>query len=508
MLSRAALTLALVLAACRPEGPRAGITVLLESVPDSLDNRIALSANGQRISQLIAPGLVTFDDQSEVVPDLAESYRMPDPTTVEFTLRPKLTFHDGSPLTSKDVVATFEGLVDPAFKSPKADKFEPIAKVEAVDPRTVRFHLKRAYAPILAELTISIVPESRARMPSARAQDRTPLGAGPFRFVAQPDDEHVELAPFEGYYGGKPAISALHFRVVTDETTRVLELLKGRADLAVNVFSFSVLPALKESPRLRVLARPGTGYAYMVFNTRSGPTADPRVRQALCHAVSVAQVVEYKFHGYAVPATGMLPKDHWAYAPTAGCSVDLAEAGRLLDAAGFPKKPGEPRLTLTLRTSTDRFRKSIALVFKEQLAKADIDVEVRSLEFGTFMNDLRHGNFEVATLKWAAVIEPDLMRQVFSSQYVPTPANNFGGLNRGGYKNPEVDQVLAEAAGASREERKALYAKALRLVDRDLPYLPLWHESTVAVISNRLQDFQPSAQGFLTSLASAREVSP
>jgi len=508
VLRRAALLAILVLAACRPEGPRQGITVVMESSPDSLDDRLALTANGQRLAQLIAPGLITFNDESEVVPALAESFQQLDERTVEFTLRPGLTFHDGTKLTSASVVATFEGLLSGEVKSPKADKFEPIEKVEAVDARTLRFHLKRAYAPILAELSISIVPESRARMPGARAQDRTPIGAGPFRFVSQPDDEHVELAPFDGYYGGKPDISALHVRVVRDETTRVLELLKGRADLVVNATSPAVIPMLEKDPHLKVLSKPGTGYAYLAFNTRSGPTADARVRQAVCHALGVEAIVDFKFHGLATPATGMLPKNHWAYQPTPGCTRDLERTARLLDEAGYPARGKEPRLTLTLRTSTDRFRRSIGLVFKQELAKAGIDVEVRSLEFGTLMNDMRHGNFELAALKWSAVIEPDLLRQVFSSQFAPTKENAFGGLNRGAYKNPEVDRLLADAALSTREERKALYAKAQELIDNDMPYVPLWHESTVAVTSDRLRGFSPSAHGFFTSLAQAHEVRP
>jgi len=496
------------LIACRSESPRQGVTVLLESSPDSLDDRLALTANGQRVAQLIAPGLVTFNDQSEVVPALAASFRFIDARTVEFILRPGLTFHDGTPLTSASVVATFEGLLSGEVKSPKAEKFEPIAKVTAVDAQTVRFSLKRAYAPILAELSLGIVPESRAHLPGARAQDRSPLGAGPFRFLSQPDDEHVELLPFEGYYGGKPDVSAVHLRVVRDETTRVLELLKGRADLSLNATSPAVIPVLEQNPHLQVLQRPGTGFAYLAFNVRSGPTADVRVRQALCHAVGVQAIVDAKFHGLAVPATGMLPRTHWAYHPTSGCARDLARAARLLDEAGYPLRGKAPRLTLTLRTSTDRFRRSIALVFKQELAEAGINVEVRSLEFGTLMNDVRHGNFEVAALKWSAVIEPDLMRQVFSSQSTPTKENAFGGLNRGGYKNPEVDRLLEDAAVATREQRQALYAEAQELLDRDMPYVPLWHEKTVAVLSDRLTGFSPSSHGFLTPLAQAHEVKP
>jgi peptide/nickel transport system substrate-binding protein len=494
-------------AACQPDSPRRGITVLVESPPDSLDDRLALSAIGQRLAQLITPGLVAFDDESRPVADLALSFRAIDATTVEFVLRPDLEFHNGTPLTARDVQATYEGLLRREIPSPRADRLEPVERIEALGDRVVRFHLKRPYAPILAELTIGIIPAARAG--ETELQDRAPVGAGPFRFIARPDEEHIELAPFARYYGGHPRISAVHVRVVRDETTRVLELLKGRADLVSNAVSPAVLPSLRAERHLRVLARPGTGFAYMAFNLRGGAVSDVRVRRAICHLLHTGPIVEHKFHGLAERATGMLPATHWAYAPTTGCAHDPAQAAALLDAAGFPDPDGpggRPRLTLSYKTSSDRFRKSIALVLKEQLELGGIEVDLRALEFGTFFNDVRTGNFEIFTLKWAAVIEPDLLRWVFGSAHIPTAANNFGGLNRGGYSEPELDQLLERASAAAPEERRTLYAEALRILDRELPYVPLWHESSVAVVSNRLEGFEPSAHGFFRPLAAAREV--
>lgn len=491
---------------------------LIESAPDSLDNRLALTASGQRIAQLIAPGLVTLNDRGEPVPDLAREFRTLDEKTLEIILRPRLSFHDGTPLTAEDVRETFEGVIDPAFHSPKADKFEAIARVEAVDPSTVRFHLKRPYAPILAELSISIVPRARARLPAARLQDRAPIGAGPFRFGSQPDEDHFELLPFEGYYLGKPRISKLTIRIVRDQTTRVLELLKGRADLSVASVSPPVFPSLKANPHLQVLERPGGAYAYLGINVRAGPLADRRVRRALCHAIDAKPIIESKFHSSAQLATGMLPSWHWAYAPTAGCHRDLKLAAKLLAEAGYAVPAellggapqlvrSEPQLRLTFKTSSDRFRKSIALVFKQQLAEVGVDVELRALEFGTFFNDVRKGNFELFSLTWSNVVEPDLMRQVFGSAYIPRPDNNFAGLNRTGYSNPELDALLERASRVDRSERKELYARAQTILDADLPYIPLWHESYPAVVSSRLQEFEPSVHGYLWPLARARELS-
>ncbi|HZA13672.1 MAG TPA: ABC transporter substrate-binding protein [Myxococcaceae bacterium] len=468
---------------------------------------MALSAIGQRLAQLITPGLVTFDDESRPVPDLAQSFRQLDATTLEFTLRPDLEFHDGTALTARDVQATYEALLRKRIPSPRADRLEVLERLEALSDRVVRLHLKRPYAAIFAELSIGIVPASRAE--ETGLQESSPVGAGPFRFVARPDEEHIELAPFPRYYRGGPRISTLQVRVVRDETTRVLELLKGRADLVSTGVSPAVLPLIRAQPHLRVLARPGSGFAYMAFNVREGPVSDIRVRQAICHLLHTEPIVEHKFHGLAERATGMLPASHWAYARTPGCAHDPARSAALLDAAGYPDPDGSggrPRLTLSYKTSSDRFRKSVALVLKEQLEQGGIGVDLRALEFGTFFNDVRTGNFEIFTLKWASVIEPDLLRWVFGSAHIPTAANNFGGFNRGGYANRELDRLLERASAVEPEERRALYAEALRIVDRELPYIPLWHESSVAVVSQRLRGFEPSAHGFLRSLAEATEV--
>ncbi len=498
--------------------------VLLESSPDSLDIRLALSTAGQRIAQLISPGLINFDDQSRPAPDLAREYQWLDSRTLEFTLREHLTFHDGTPLTSEDVKATFEGMITHAVPSPRADKLEAIERVEAVAPLTVRIHLKRPYAPMLSELSLGILPRSRALPPDASKQDREPIGAGPFRFAAQPDEEHLVLLPFEGYYGGKPRIRQLLIRTVRDQTTRVLELLKGRADLAVGNVSPSLFPALGANPALRIRSSPGSAYAYLGLNLRSGPLLDPRVRRAICHAIDVKPLLETKFHGFAQPATGMLPGSHWAYAKTAGCQADPARAVELLhqagyagaetsvDAAGAPSARGEAegkrRLHLTMKTSTDRFRKSIALVFQEQLALVGIEMEIRSLEFGTFFNDVRKGNFDLFTLVWSEVIEPDLLRWVYASSNIPGPENAFGGLNRMGYRNRQLDVLLERATQADPDERRALYAGALGLIDADLPCIPLWHERSPAIVSARLLEFEPSPHGYLRPLERAREAAP
>lgn len=147
-------------------------------------------------------------------------------------------------------------------------------------------------------------------------------------------------------------------------------------------------------------------------------------------------------------------------------------------------------------------------MLREQLGQGGVAVEVRSLEFATFFNDVRRGNFELFTLKWASVVEPDLMRGAYHSAHVPSEKNHFGGLNRGALEDAALDALLDEASRVTTPERLRLYARAQERLDELVPVVPLWHEDSVAVVSRRLQDFEPSPHGFFTPLARARQVGP
>ena len=476
----------------------AGVLVLLvDSPPESLDRRMTLSANGQRLASLVQAGLVRIGRSGEVEPDLAERFERIGGTRYRFHLRPGLTFHDGGPLRADDVVYTFDSLRDPAVGSPLGAKYDAIQTVEAVDDTTVDIVLKEPFAPLLLDLTMGIVPR-RMSDPDYAAAHPVPPGAGPFRFVERPDEEHIVLEPFEGYWEGAPQMRRLEVVVVRDETTRVLSLLHGEADLVQGSISPLLLPRLEAAAHLRVLrASPGPGYAYLGFNLRHPILRDVRVRRAFAHAIDRDAIARYKFKGAATPATGMLPEGHWAYGPGRTYDYDPEKARSLLAAAGYPQG-----FHITYKTSTDRFRRSIALIIEKQLEAVGIDVDLRAYEWGTFYGDIKRGNFEITTLKWTPVIEPHLMHWTFHSASIPTEENGWVGGNRGAYRNPEVDRLLDEAAHRlDPTERAARYRRVQEILSEELPYVPLWHEDTIAVVGDRVQGFQLSPWGFLHPLA-------
>ncbi len=506
----ALLLLAPSLGCPRPAWPADTVVLLVESPPETLDRRLALSAVAENVAGLLEPGLLRIADDGRPVPDLAESYEQTDPITYLFTLRRGLRFSDGSPLVAADVAATFESLLSPRLASPLAAKFSALSKVEALDDLHVRVRLRAPLAPFLAEMTMGIVPARRQAAPGETGFGRRPAGAGPFRFVSWPDEEHLLLQANPNYYAGAPPIRHLLVETVRDETTRALALESGHADIAVNAISPPLLARLASVPGIAVLRRPGAGTAYLMFRMDDPRLSHRKVREAIACAIDRQALVRYKLLGYGEVADSLLPPQSWAHGPPRPRpGRDLARAQALLDEAGFPRGPDGFRFTLGLKTSTDRFRRSVAAAIAQELSEAGIRVRQEPLEFGTFFSDIRRGEFQIAAMKWVPILEPDLLYWVFDSASIPAAANGFTGFDREGYRDPVLDGILEAARTApTRRERAADYARAQDILARDLPYFVLWYEDSVAVVRDDIEGFRPSPFGFFDGLATARRVVP
>jgi peptide/nickel transport system substrate-binding protein len=497
----------LILSACpRAAWPPDTVVLLVETPPETLDRRLALSSVAENVSgNLIEPGLIAIADDGRPVPDLAERIDSPDERTYVFTLRAGLRFHDGTPLLADDVVATFESLRDPALGSPLATKYKEIRTIEALDPRTIRFTLDHPFAPFLVDLIMGIVPARQQAAPSEHGFGRAPIGAGPFRFEAWPDDEHLLLAANPDYWGGKPAIGHLLVQTVRDETTRALQLMHGKADFCIGAISPPLYGVLGQSSLLDILSVPGANTAYLMFQLDDPLLHDVRVRTAIAGAIDRQGIVRYKFLGHAQLGASLLPPGHWALDPSlVPPPYDPAGSERLLDEAGHPRTGPGPRFTLNYRTSTDRFRRSIAQVIAYELEKVGIGIRLTPLEFGTFFQEIRKGSFQLASLKWP-VVEPDLLSWVFASWSIPTPENGYTGANRGHYRNAALDTMLDRARlTGSLADRKEAYLDAQRLLATDLPYVILWHEDSTAVVRRGFENFHVSPFGYFSTLATVR----
>ena len=480
-----------------PQSAPHSLVVLIESSPTNLDPRYATDAQSQRLDGLLFSSLVARDDQMVLHGELAESWETPDPQTYIFHLRHDAKFHDGTPLSSRDVKFTMDSILDPATRSPKRGGFRMLASTEAPDPFTVIFHLKEPYASFLWSLARPAI----GIMPANAAADfsRHPIGSGPFRFVRQSQDNEVVVEGNPGYFLGAPKISLIQFRVVPDAIVRALELRKGSADIEISSLSPDIIPALAKQPKLSITERPGTNFAYLGLNLQDAILSHREVRQALAYATDRESIIRYLLHGQARIAGGSLPPNHWAFEPnTAHYTVDPAQAERLLDAAGYPRQKDGIRLHLVLKSSTEEQARLIGAALQEQWASVGVALELRPLELATLLSDVGKGNFQLAYARWVgANNDPDFFEYAFSSKRFPPD-----GANRGHYQNPRIDALTDQIRmEMDQQRRKQLCSETQKILADDLPYIPLWFYDALSVHRRSLGELPLSLTGDYDFLA-------
>ncbi len=474
------------------------VVMLIDSGPLSLDPRIGTDAESERIGSLVFDSLLRRDRHANIQPWLAEWWEVPNPLTYIFHLRPNVRFHNGKTLTSRDVRYTFESLLSGEVRSLKTSTYSWIESIEAPDDLTVVFRLKQPFGSFLWNLTqggLGIIPES------TRGDAGTiPVGSGPFRFAGAQQDQQVILERNPDYWGHKPRMDRVEFKIVPDAVTRALELRKGSADVVLNSLTADMVEVLRREKGLAVEHVPGSSYQYLAFNLQDQRLSQP-VRQAIAHSIDRQAMIEHLWRGMARPADSILPPENWAHAPDLPpYRFDPGKAKELLDGAGLRPGPDGVRLRLVMKTSTDQTARALAAVLQAQLRNIGIALEIRSFEFATFYSDISHGNFDLFSLRWiSGNDDPGILDYCFSSQKLP-PA----GANRGHYVNPELDRLLTDArTAAGIAARRQSYIEIQKILNHDLPYISLWYLDDVAVYNRRLRNLRLSATGnydFLTEV--------
>jgi peptide/nickel transport system substrate-binding protein len=491
----------LILAGCARKPDPNTLVMIIESSPTNLDPRVGVDAQSERIDELLFDSLVRRDEHFNLTPWLAESWEVPDPRTYIFHLHQGVRFHNGQPLTARDVKWTFDSLIGGKLRSAKTSTYAPVDRIDAPDDYTVVFHLKQPFAPLLWNLSdgaIGIVPYA-----SGEDFNRHPIGSGPFRFASAQQDKDVIVERNPDYWATPAKLERVQFKVIPDATTRALELRKQSADIAINALTADTVVALERDRGLTVMESPGTIYAYLAMNLRDSILKDVRVRRAIAYAINVEPVIHYLLRDQARPAYSVLPPQHWAYdANVAKYPYDPQRARQILDEAGYRPVNGI-RFHITFKTSTEESTRLLAAVLQQQLREVGIALDIRSFEFATFFADITKGAYQLHSLRWVGGnLDPDIFEHIFAtSSFAPKRAN------RTFYSNPRVDELIRRAQGTlDQPQRKALYDQIQQIVAEDLPYINLWYLDNVLVHTNRVRGIEMGPSGNYDFLRTAELV--
>ncbi len=497
-----AVLLILPFLSCSPKPSPDTLVMIIENGPANLDPRVGTDAQSERIDMLLFDSLVRRDEHFNLQPSLAERWEIPDPLTYIFHLRSGVRFHDGRPLTSRDVKWTLDSMTSGKIRTPRAAPYRLIDRVDTPDESTVIIRLKEPYAPLLWNLSdgaIGVVPFG-----SDETFSRNPIGSGPFKFVSLSQDKDVVLARNDSYWGERAHVSRVQFLIVPDTTTRALELRKGSTDVAINALTADMVGALQRDPNLIIEKSPGTGYQYLAMNLRDPILKDVRVRQAIAYSIDRQAIIHYLLRDLARPASSVLPPESWAYdANVRTYNYDPERARKLLDEAGYPEHNGV-RFHLTMKTSTEESTRLLAAVLQQQFANVGIALDIRTFEFATFYADVQKGAFQLFSLSWVGGNEdPDIFENIFYSASFPPKR-----ANRGYYSNPKVDALIDEGRRTvDQQKRKEIYAQLQEIIAEDLPYINLWYRDNVLIHTRRVSNIHASHSGNYNFLVTA-ELQP
>ncbi len=464
--------------------------VILGSDPEHLNPGLSTGYPVGAVGANIFSGLVRLNAEGRAEGDLAESWTVSDDNLVyTFTLR-AANFHDGTPVTSADVVYSMTDILA-ANQGRFKTAFAQMASVEAPDPHTVVITLKQPYAPLIGLLTVFDAPVLPKHVyegtdPLTNPANSEPIGSGPFKFATWVRGERIEIVRNDDYFLDKALLDKIIFRIVPQDVARSTALETGEADLLWGFYLPPAdLPRLQANPDLQTWTGITIPALYFVFvNNRTPGLDDARVRQALMYAVDREQIVEQAQGGLGQSASGPFGAGfRYAYDQSTDYRTlypfDPEKARALLADAGVSD--------LTLRFVYDSARGAFAAageIMRDQLRGVGITLELQPVERAVMVDRVYNGDFDLSMQSFTSGGDPAIgYHRIYHSA---DPGTAF--VNATGYANAQVDALLEQAAGlADQDARAAVYDRAMAILAQDVPTMVMFDELASEASSGTLR---------------------
>jgi len=420
---------------------------------------------------------------------LAESYDVSkDGLVYTFKLRAGVKFHDGTEFNAAAVKTNLDRVMNPENRLLRATQFNRIAKVEAVNPLSLRITLKEPFGPFinsLAHASAAIISPA-ALQKWGKDIAFHPVGTGPFEFVEWKQTEAIVGKKFDGYWKkGYPKVDGVSWKPVLENNTRAAMLQTGEADFAYPL-PYEQAAILKKVDKIEVVTTPSIIVRFLSFNMLQKPFDNPKVREAIGYAVNKEALAKVAFSGFAFPAQGFVPQGIQYAVKMDPIPYNPQKARDLLKEAGYPNG-FETTLWSAYNNTTSQ--KVIQFV-QQQLAQVGIKMQVQALEPGQRAEqvdswpDPKTAKVRLYYTGWSSSTgEADwALRPLFATEAWAPKLNNMSF-----YSSPVTDGAIAKALVSVDDAEKAeLYKTAQEQLAKDLPRIPLVTEQNLSAHSKRL----------------------
>lgn len=508
----------------RPATPRDTLVVGTIRDPVELDPARAYdTASGAVITQIFDTLVGYKEGSTELEPRLAERWEVsPDGTQYTFYLRKGVKFHDGTPFNAEAMYFSLKRVLDlnekpavvirdfikggSAYTNPEDPNYHnpEILGLEVVDEYTLRITTEYPFAPFLSVLTHTVASAVSPAAVEKYGDEffRNPVGTGPFKFVSWEKGVEVRLEANQEYFRGPPKVRRVIFKVIPEPSVLKIEIQKGTIDITGTMFGLRPedVKELKERPGIKTEEKAALTITYIGFVTDRKPFNDKRVRQAFAYALDYDALINKILEGVGARFVGPIPPNLWGYNPDVPLyEQDLEKAAKLLDEAGYPADETGHRFRTTIWYNSDNTtRRDISVLLQSNLKEIGVDLEIKALEWGTYLDYLYGEERKIDTMfiiGWAPdYVDPDnyVYPLLYSGSHPPNGSNNTY------YSNPRVDELTLEARRESdHARREQLYKEIVKIVAEDSPWIFLYAMIDVAVTRENVHNFHVYPQHYI-----------
>ena len=466
--------------------------------------------DGNAIDPIFA-SLVSVDEKGNPIADLAENWEISSDNLVyTYHLKKDLKFSDGSPLTADDVAFTLTLLDDPSYSGytdisqaaiKGADAYkngnsESIEGIKIIDPLTIEITTEKVNPLSLTLLGGQVLSKAyygkdykKGNLDYLKELYSKPLGSGPYKLDKYITGQEIRYVANENYYGGKPKIENLIFKVTSKDTSLQL-FQKGETDYDGFTTDQDTIDQLKGLGFANVRIRTVPDYGLIYLNNQKPYLKDKSVRQALIYGLDRQKIIDIKYNGYGEVANVPTAPKIWSYSEDGVNKYEfnpekakelLDEAGWKIGSDGIREKDGE-KLKLSYLTSKNTDQ--TIPVAKEDYKEIGIDFQPEVMDANTMFGKLNSGDYDLVNVRTSGLVDPNDSVLEFSSQAAP-------GQNVSGYSNQEVDKLIKEGVSTvDTDKRKETYKKLYQELSNDPPVILLDYRKSVSAWNSRIKGIE------------------
>jgi len=499
----------------------------ITSEPTTLDPATVRDGTTIDLLQQIYEGLVIWNTDNQLVPGMAESWDVSkDGQTYTFHIRRGVKFPNGREVTAQDFKYSLDRTCDPATKSPTADDYladivgasdrihnkpgvTDVAGVRALDTNTLEIKIssfKPYWLGNMAQPVAYVVCKEAIESNCGRVDGvKSAAGTGPFTLAYYKPNYSIVLAANSQYHGGKPKLDYIVRPVLLDATARLNNYEAGKLDYCEiaprDLDKVNASPALKTD--LKSYARASTWYIGMNSEAPNSPFTKKEVREAFAMAIDKKEAVRIGLKNMADIADGVVPNMPGTYQSTAKpIPYDPAKARQVLAAAGYPGGKGFPTITFSFRQDYPQVQDTATDIASQLKTKLGIDVQLKPMEWSTYLNDNQQKNQPFFHMRWGAdYLDPQDFLSILLHSSKKVNGKEDHPENNTGYNNPEFDKLCDQAdMEHNPKTRMGLYHQAEQIAVDDAPWIPLYYQRDLELDKPYVKNIRDGLFGHLPHL--------